>query len=109
MFRIVEQGSPAYDAALADLRTRGQSDLERVEAEVRAIIQAVRRDGDAALIELAQRFEQRAPAQISVPQAQWPALTQGLAPEVRAWLQAAAKRIADYHEHQKQQGFRYEQ
>ena len=58
-FIVHERGTPAYDAALAGLERRGESDLLRVEPEVRAILDDVRARGDAALVTLTRRFEGR--------------------------------------------------
>jgi hypothetical protein len=49
MLAIVLEGTPDFDAALARLESRGESDFARVEPVVREILTAVRRGGDAAV------------------------------------------------------------
>lgn len=71
-----------------------------VEA-VRAILAAVRADGDAALRELAQRFDGVAPEHLRVPPDELGAAAQRIDPEVLAALQFARDRIRAFHETQR--------
>jgi histidinol dehydrogenase len=109
MMRIHARGSADYAGALEALSRRGDSDLERVEPEVRPILRAVRERGDAALREYSERFDQR-----SLERIVWDrdAITEGaraLDPAVRAHLEEAGERIRRYHVHQREPGFRYEE
>ena len=81
-----------------------------VDAAVRGIIAAVRRDGEAAVLAHTRRFdgvtadalsELRVPAQ--APEAAWNAIDAG----ERAALAEAAARIRSYHEHQRQHSWHY--
>lgn len=109
MFPIFERGTREYDESLAALGRRGDSDLERVEPEVRAILSAVRERQDEALRELTRRFEAREQSQLLLgPDAIREGAAQAPA-QVRDNLAAAAERIRRYHEHQREPGFRYEE
>lgn len=109
VIRIHERGEEGYEAALAALARRGEADLSRVEPEVRAILDAVRARGDAAVRELTERFEGRAQAHVVVPEAEWRRDAERAPADVRAMLTEAAARIRRYHEHQRDGGFSYEE
>lgn len=109
MLTILQRGTETYDRALASLAHRGDADLARVEPEVRAILEAVRTRGDAALHELTERFEKRRASPLV-----WSrdAIVEGareFSGEGTAMLRAAADRIRRYHERQLDAGFRYEE
>ncbi|MDH5491608.1 MAG: histidinol dehydrogenase [Myxococcales bacterium] len=109
MLTIHAPEDASREAALESLSRRGEADLARVEPAVREILAAVRAGGDAAVSELAERFEGRRPERIWLGSER---IAEGaaLAPaEVRRDLQAAADRIRRYHEHQREVGFRYEE
>ena len=107
MLTIHERGTAEYSEALARLSRRGDADLERVEPQVREILAAVRARGDAALVELAERFEGRRPERIRLDDEVWRREADRAPEETRAALAAAADRIRRYHEHQVDAGFRY--
>jgi histidinol dehydrogenase len=107
MFPIFERGTAAYDEGLRALARRGDADLERVEPAVREILAAVRARGDAAVAELTERFDHRRPEHVVVPEALWRARAAEAPPGVRVALAEAADRIARYHAHQRDAGFRY--
>lgn len=109
MMRIVLRGSEAYETALSALERRGDQDLAKVEAPVRAILDDVKNRGDAALRELVARFESR-----TITSVVWDreAIARGAAeldPKIHARLVEAADRIRRYHEKQRDPGFRYEE
>jgi histidinol dehydrogenase len=109
MLTILQRGTETYDRALASLAHRGDADLARVEPEVRAILEAVRARGDAALHELTERFEKRRASPLV-----WSrdAIVEGakeFSGEGTAMLRAAADRIRRYHERQLDAGFCYEE
>lgn len=109
MLTIHERGGVGYERALGLLEHRGEADLERVEPAVREILSAVRRRGDAAIMDFAEKFEARRPERIKLDDDAWRAEAKEVAPEVREALEAAAERIRRYHEHQRDPGFRYEE
>jgi histidinol dehydrogenase len=101
LLRSVSEGGADFDSALAALAVRGQSDLERIEPQVREIVDAVRREGDGALARYVERFERRSPARWFVRDYDGKAALSKLRPEVRAALELAAARIRRYHERQR--------
>ncbi len=109
MFAIHDRGTDAYDRALGALAHRGDADLERVEPAVREILRAVRERGDDAVLDLTERFEQRRPSAVALPDAVWRAEAAKAPAEVREALGAAAERIRRYHLHQREPGFVYEE
>lgn len=109
MFPIHDRGTDAYDRALAALAHRGDADLERVEPAVREILRAVKERGDDAVLELTEKFEQRRPEGVVVPDEVWRAEAAKAPAEVREALAAAADRVRRYHEHQREPGFVYEE
>ncbi len=105
------------DAAQADfwsqletlLAWEGVSD-DKVTSIVREILAAVKSDGDAAVIEYSRRFdritaETMADLEISLDRAH--AALKNIPQDQRQALEAAADRVRNYHEHQKQDSWSY--
>jgi histidinol dehydrogenase len=99
---IVLEGSADFDALLARLRRRGETDLERVEPAVREILTAVRTEGDRALARYVERFEQRKPARFFVTDYGGKAALESLPAPLRASLTLATERIRRFHERQRE-------
>ena len=80
------------------------SDTERAVAE---IIAAVRARGDDALIEYTEKFDQRSPSDGSyeIPAQRWQEAWERCSPAVREALELSAKRIRDFHEPQRREGY----
>lgn len=81
-----------------------------VNARVLEIIQAVRTRGDAALVELTQRFdglEVSSMADLILPRARLEQALERITPEQRKALELAADRVRIYHERQKQDSWTY--
>ena len=109
MLTIYERGQAGYEDTLASLSRRGDEDLARVEADVRAILDAVRERGDAAVLEYTERFDGRRPDSLVLDRDAWLEDARAVDPAVRDALRAAGDRIRRYHEHQKEPGFLYEE
>ncbi len=107
MLTIHEAGTAAYAEAEAKLARRGESDLLRVEPDVRAILDAVRERGDEALHAYAQKFEARSIERLVWSKAEIEEGARACPEPVQALLREAAERIRRYHEHQIDRGFRY--
>jgi histidinol dehydrogenase len=96
-------GTAAFASALARLRVRGETDFSKVEPAVREILEAVRTEGDAAVVRYVERFERRT----VVPGALVRRTYDGegalgrLAPEAREALTYAAGRIRAFHERER--------
>jgi histidinol dehydrogenase len=83
---------------------------ETVVATVREIIEAIRSGGDKALLEYTRRLdglEVTHIAALEIPSKRLQAALAAISSEQRDALQAAAKRIRRYHEHQKQESWSY--
>ena len=106
---VATQGSAEYDALLARLTRRGESDLDKVEPAVREILAAVRSEGDRALLRYVERFEKRSPKAWLERDYGGEAALAGLAAPVRDALVEAAARIRRYHQKQADHlgGFEY--
>ncbi|HET9984920.1 MAG TPA: histidinol dehydrogenase [Longimicrobiales bacterium] len=79
------------------LLNRGRASDPEVEAAVRALIDNVRRRGDAALREQALRFDRASLESLEVPREAWDEALEGLEPAARAALEQAADNIAAFH------------
>ncbi|MEM7434916.1 MAG: histidinol dehydrogenase [Myxococcota bacterium] len=109
MLAIHERGQADYQEAITALSHRGDDDLQRVEADVRAILEDVRLRGDAAVLDYTERFDKRRPAKLVLDLDTWMAEAATVSPSIRASLAQAADRIRRYHERQRDPGFRYEE
>jgi histidinol dehydrogenase len=106
MIPVLVDGTRAAEARLAQLARR-QDDQGQVEAEVAAILSAVRRDGDRALIRYALRFDRvrmRA-SDLVVDQAAIDRAERAVPAPVRQALELAHRRIARFHRAQTERGF----
>ena len=83
-----------------------------VEKTVIDILHQVRVRGDAALIEYSNRFDRRDCTEINdfcIPAEQLQAALESIDAETRSALEIAAKRIRDYHAHQLQDSWQYQE
>lgn len=85
------------DALRPTDRDRGPRDA------VRRIIERIREDGDSALLEFAERFENGRPASIRVPPEECRAALDALTADRRTALERAAQNIRRFHEAQLRQ------
>jgi histidinol dehydrogenase len=100
LLRSARIDTPEYSAELERLARRGDSDLERVEAGVREIVTAVRKEGDVALRRYIERFEHRSVVQPFSKNYGGAEALAALPAAVRQALVTAADRIRRYHERQ---------
>jgi histidinol dehydrogenase len=102
MLAIHFDGTPDAHEALAHLADRGEADFSKVEATVREIVDAVKKEGDAAVRRYAARFdhrdgeEQQSRPLVLTSFGGAEALAR-LAPADRAALELAAARIREFH------------
>ena len=95
---------------LAALTAWSEARDDEVHDRVRAILDAVRERGDAALVELTNRFDRRDVQSISeleISRAQMDKALASIPQAQREALQAAAERVRRYHAHQKQDSWSY--
>ena len=99
-----------FDAKLAVLTRYEAAQDANVSGVVRAIIAAVRKRGDAAVLEYARRFDRVkavSVAKLEVPRAQLRAALNGLPKKDAASLRHAAARIRRFHERQLSRSWKY--
>jgi|JI10StandDraft_1071094.scaffolds.fasta_scaffold07769_8 histidinol dehydrogenase len=90
---------------LGDLLDRSTQFAPEVEAQVAAIVAAVRTRGDAAVREYTERFDRRAPGAdggYELAAAEWDRRAATVAPGVIAALEHAARRVRWFHGHQRE-------
>jgi histidinol dehydrogenase len=107
MLAIYLEGRPEFEAALTKLEGRGEADFARVEPVVREILAAVRAEGDAAVQRYNERFGRRSPRLVLRDYPGAEALAR-LSAEARNALELAVARVREFHEHERDEGFRYE-
>lgn len=97
LLRTAELGQEGVVQALARPHTAAAADIL---ARVQAIVDEVRRHGDAALCELTKRFDgvELSAGELRVGEAEWAAAV--VPEEVRPALAEAARRIEAFHRHQ---------
>jgi histidinol dehydrogenase len=93
----IHAGSSAEAWVQADGPTGGDREIRR---SVREIIDRVRKEGDAALLDLAEQFESGRPTSLRVHRADCDAALAGLPIDRRAALEVAARNIRRFHEGQ---------
>ncbi|MGH8012932.1 MAG: histidinol dehydrogenase, partial [Candidatus Binataceae bacterium] len=107
--RLLDGGSPECERFLKALEHRRADNGGAVEQAVAAIISAVRRGGDRALIRLAKRFDgaRLRPETIRVGAKELKAARDKLTRAERAALELAARRIAAFHRRTLDHSFNY--
>lgn len=98
--------APPYEALTPHLPKIGAADPATAEA-VRAILEDVRARGDAAVREHTRRLDgtDLGSEQWELPRAEWRVALGRLPPALRAALEAAARRVREYHQRQVERGF----
>ena len=100
MIRLVRTAELSVDEVVASLaRPHAATDPDAV-ARVAAIVDEVRRRGDAALLDFTKRFDgvELRPEELRVSEDEWAAAT--VSARLQAALTAAARRIEAFHRHQ---------
>lgn len=95
-----------FDDQFASILARGEETSAEVLETVRGIINAVRQQGDAALLEYTNRFDRlglSAASGLEVTQAELDAAVAAVPADDLTALQLAVERVARFHEKQKQQ------
>ena len=102
--------SPDFDQQLKTLLAWDETDDLEIQQRVLAIIADVRSNGDQAVLNYTNRFDQRdihAAAELELPQAALKAAWDALPQTQAQALQTAAERIRAYAEHQKLQSWQF--
>jgi len=106
----LEAGTPEAAAFLGALRERARSPAPETEGAVRAILEDVRRRGDAALCEYAEKFDgvRLDASTLRVREAELESALESLDPAVSAALALAAELIEAFHRHQRRESWFYQ-
>ncbi len=99
-----------FDAHLRRLLAYEAAEDAAIEATVADILRRVREEGDGAVLDYTRRLDRREVtdmAALEISRHACAAALEGLAPDLRAALQAAATRIRRYHEHQVSESWTY--
>jgi histidinol dehydrogenase len=106
--RVLRTDTLDFETSFKTLIEWDTSEDSDVNRAARAIVDDVKRRGDAALLEYTQRFDhltRRSVAELEIDPRELTRCLDGLARADREALESAAKRIERYHEHQRQQSF----
>jgi histidinol dehydrogenase len=101
--KIVRTTGRAAEKLLQQLEQRGAVTTARVEPVVRAILEAVRKRGDRALLQYARKFDSLKQQPLLVTRAEMKAAWKATSPELQTAMLIAAKNIRDFSEKQKPQ------
>ena len=109
LLTVVPARGAAFARRLALLEARGGRTDTTIEHTVRAIVDDVRRRGDAALFAYTRRFDGVAltARTVEVPRAAMERAAAALPRAVRRDLELAARRIRDFHRRQRQASWSY--
>jgi len=109
--RRLSSADAGFTATLDALLAFDGSTDAAIEQAVADILQAVRRDGDQAVVDFTRRFDHLNVANMAaleLPRAELEAALAGLSVEQRQALEAAAERVRSYHARQVQESWLYE-
>lgn len=102
---------PDFEQALGALQVQTEIQQAEVLDAVQEILDAVRREGDEALLAYTRRFDGWAAgttaADLRIPPAELAAARDRIAPELREALESAADRLRDYAARQRLESWRY--
>ncbi len=107
---LLDSADEGFEQALQNLLAWEAETNDDVTRTVKNIIRDVRRRGDAALIEFTRRFDQReltSMRDLLIEKDEIDAALARIASDQRSALETAARRIRDYHHHQRQESWQY--
>lgn len=110
MIRCLNSQDPFFENQLSQLLAYDQVANPEVEQRVKDILQAVKTQGDAAVLDFTARFDQLKASTVSeleVSRQAMQAALESLPVEQREALEFAAKRVWSYHQRQKQDSWTY--
>jgi len=101
--RVIETKDKDFASVLASITSRGDEDTAKVETAVKAIIDAVRRRGDRALVELTKKFDGAdLKGRIEIPRKALEGAAAKLPKKDLRLIELAAGRIESFHKKQLQ-------
>ena len=101
--RTLDTRSPQFEAQFRELTAPATAFDRDIDQQTEAIIEDVRRRGDAALLEYTMRFDRvsaQSVAELEIPGPDLRAAFEAVTPQARGALQAAADRIRSFHQRQ---------
>ncbi len=109
--KIYKYTDPDYAAVIEALENRSNMDLFTHDETVRKILQDVQERGDAAVLEYTHHFDRYnlAAEQLRVTPDEIRQAYEGVSEKELLALREAEKRIRLFHQHQKQDSWRYEE
>ncbi|MCI1951593.1 MAG: histidinol dehydrogenase [Clostridiales bacterium] len=105
MIEVVKEGGKISRRFIEQLKARSASNGKKVDAAVAEILQAVKTQGDKAVLEYTMRFDGAVPNPIEVTHEQMEELKKSCDPDFLKALHDAAENIKDFHQRQKQQSW----
>jgi len=112
LIKYLDTSDTNFDHALADLLSWDENDDQELHGRVLEIIGKVRKEGDAALLELTRiydRYAVKSIANLEISKHQLRTARQGVSEDIAEALETAAKRIKSYAEHQKMESWTYKE
>jgi histidinol dehydrogenase len=106
--RVLDTRDAGFDAAFAELVAVDTASDREIERAAEAIVEDVRRRGDAAVLEHTNRFDRLQAASVAALQiapGDLQAALEALPLQTRAALEEAARRVQAFHERQRDAGF----
>ena len=101
--RVLDTGEPQFEEQFRELIAPATAFDPEIDRQAGAIVDDVRRRGDAALLEYTRRFDRVSAAtvaQLQIAPSELRAAFDALSPDAGAALQAAAQRIRSFHQRQ---------
>ena len=111
LISFLEFNSPEFDSQLSELLAWEAQAHGEVHVRVSEILKAVKQRGDSALLEYTNLFDRRSvgtASELVIEKDQIDDAVSRVSPEQLRALKEAATRIRDYHEHQKQSSWQYQ-
>ncbi len=105
MIEVVKEGGKLGRRFIEQLKARSASNGKKVDAAVAEILQAVKTQGDKAVLDYTMRFDGAVPNPIEVTHEQMEELKKSCDPDFLKALHDAAENIKDFHQRQKQQSW----
>ncbi len=108
--RVLNSRAPTFDASLAKLLDRTETKANPVEQVVADIIQRIRLEGDAALVDLTRKLDQLEVASVELlelSEQRIDEISNTVEPEIAQALAAASERIRDYHQREVNASWQY--
>ena len=105
MIEVVKEGGKISRRFIEQLKARNASNGKKVDAAVAEILQAVKTQGDKAVLEYTMRFDGAVPNPIEVTHEQMEELKKSCDPDFLKALHDAAENVKDFHQRQKQQSW----